>query len=146
VDGSDDNSLELDFYGGFGGSITEQVSFDIGLIHYNYPGDDSADFEEVYAGVSFSLEPVSVDVYAWHDWENDNTYYELNLGVDVAENVSLSAHVGENDPDVGKNTTDYKLAVGTSFFGLDWEAAYADVEDSADDGVFFVTMSKEFSL
>jgi len=49
-----DGSLELDYYGGWAGSITDSIGIDVGYIYYDYPGDDGAegDYQEVYGSIS----------------------------------------------------------------------------------------------
>src|SRR5690606_10460802 len=47
--------LEMDFYGGFRGNITPDVTFDVGVLQYYYPGDypggyTSPDTTEAYVG------------------------------------------------------------------------------------------------
>ena len=34
-----DMKTELDLYGGFGGAINEDVSYDVGFIYYAYPDE-----------------------------------------------------------------------------------------------------------
>ena len=52
------NSLELDVYGGYRGTLSEKVAFDVGALYYWYPGDfpsgfNSPDTGELYAGIPF---------------------------------------------------------------------------------------------
>lgn len=49
-----DGSIELDLYVGYGGSLSETVSYDVGVLRYEYPDDEQAgasesSFNEVYA-------------------------------------------------------------------------------------------------
>ena len=43
-----DDSIEIDYYGGFRGALTEEVGYDVGVLYYDYPGMSSDDFVEVY--------------------------------------------------------------------------------------------------
>ncbi|MGK0674119.1 MAG: TorF family putative porin [Halothiobacillaceae bacterium] len=64
------NSMELDLYGGFKGSMTKDLGFDVGVITYDYPGDRTAttqatgptpDTTEVYAGLSYGIVTAKVN-------------------------------------------------------------------------------------
>src|SRR5690606_13460451 len=52
------SSVELDFYAGFGGEVSDTASWDVGVYHYYYPGDYPTGFTrpyttEIYAGLGF---------------------------------------------------------------------------------------------
>ena len=54
----EDNSLEVDLYGGFRGTFADSFGYDFGIITYYYPGDKISgavdpDTTEVYAGLSW---------------------------------------------------------------------------------------------
>merc|ERR1711916_136809 len=55
---SSDTNIELDFYGGFTGDLSESVSWDVGMIYYTYPDADDLDYDflEIYGGLSTELE------------------------------------------------------------------------------------------
>ena len=69
--GATKGSYEIDLYGGYKGSITKEIGFDIGLIAYLYPGNNSgvanvpkaitagqysnANTNEVYLGLTYSV-------------------------------------------------------------------------------------------
>ena len=47
--------LELDYYAGYGGSLSDDVSYDVGYIYFVYTqGPDTEDFEEFYCRVSYA--------------------------------------------------------------------------------------------
>ena len=45
--GSANPSMELDYYGGFGGNFTEDLSYDVGVLYYDYPTSSETTFSKV---------------------------------------------------------------------------------------------------
>jgi len=39
-----DDSIEIDYYGGFSGALTDEVGYDIGFLYYDYPGMTTCPF------------------------------------------------------------------------------------------------------
>ncbi|MCP5427660.1 MAG: hypothetical protein H6964_10975 [Chromatiaceae bacterium] len=143
VDFNDDADIELDIYGGYSNELANGFSYDIGAIHYDYPGQDSSDFDEIYLGIGYGFMSGKVS----HDPENDNTYWEAGADFELPEGFGLGLHIGYNDPDSGDEVTDWKIGVSKSLVGLDFELAYTDTDTSNDDltdarAVF--TISKSF--
>lgn len=138
------NSIEIDVFGGFKGNISGDLSFDLGLLTYNYPGSNKT------VGGTF-LKPDSVEVYgaltwkwltlkyshsttALFGWEQTpvgrlekttgSGYLELNAVYDLGNGWGISGHLGDqkikgNGP---ASYSDYKLGVtkdmGFGVFGL----------------------------
>lgn len=84
---SSDADIEVDYVVGFTRDFGDTgVSWDVGFLYYDYPGLSSADFLEIYAGLSWSLFHVKlsysddfagVGASAWYldggvgyDWDN----------------------------------------------------------------------------
>ncbi len=130
-------SLESDFYGGYKGKIGG-LDFDVGAIHYMYPGSTAAggpkiDNTEVYFGLTAG--PLSGKLYyALTDYfafsklfggpKTDGTIYlDLAANQDLGGGVTLNAHVGllrlkgASDHGVPGTVTDYKLGVSKDFSG-----------------------------
>lgn len=143
VDFNSDANVELDLYGGYSTEFGNGIGLDVGVIHYDYPGESSLDFEEVYLGLSYGIVSAKVS----HDPDNDNTYWEAGADFTLPQEFSLGLHVGYNDPDAGNEVTDWKVAVGKSAFGVDFELAYTDTDsdnNSLADGRGIFTISKSF--
>ena len=141
VDFGDDANVEIDLYGGFSTEFSSGVSLDVGLIHYDYPSESDLNFEEVYVGVGFG--PVSAMIS--HDFDNENTYYDLGADIELSESVVLGLHVGHYDFDAGGDYTDWKVGLSTSYSGVDFELAYTDTDiddDNLADGRVIFTISK----
>lgn len=147
ADGGLNGSLELDYYIGYAGDISEDVSFDVGYLYYDYPGDDGleGDYQELYGSLSFADLTVGLaysdDYYA--ETEKFFYYYvdyELSLGSDI----SLSFHAGYNDLDEDggflatdeDSYVDYSISLGKAVAGVDLSLAYVgtnlDEEDVFD--------------
>lgn len=127
------NSLEIDIYGGYKGTITGDLGFDVGLITYNYPGTNTTvggtfikpDSTEVYGALSWKWLSVkyshsTTSLFGWTKFAgtvNDKTtgsgYLEINGNFDLGGGWGVGAHVGHqkikgNGP---ASYTDYKLGV-----------------------------------
>lgn len=137
------NSLEIDLYGGFKGSITDDLGFDVGLITYNYPGSNltvggtflKPDTTEVYGALSWKwltakYSHSTTALFGWGQTSgalnktNGSGYFEINGAFDLGNGWGINAHVGDqkikgNGP---ASYTDYKLGVskdaGYGVFGL----------------------------
>ncbi|PHM20067.1 MAG: hypothetical protein CK604_07920 [Curvibacter sp. PD_MW3] len=109
--GASQGSYELDLYGGFKGEITSGLGFDVGVITYQYPGNNSgsagtpggtaytkADTTEVYAGVSYSVASLkyyqSVGDFLGNLNSNGSRYWDLNATFDLGNGFSLTPHLG----------------------------------------------------
>jgi len=125
VDYNDDANVEYDFYGGYSTSLTDLVSIDVGLIQYNFDGDDNTSVEEVYVGGTLGIMSVTyyrdldnsdnefvsvaVDVMSKEGWNlalehgetiNGADYQALNISKDFGK-VNLLAHLGSEESVIG---------------------------------------------
>lgn len=100
------SSLEIDVYGGFRGSITEDISFDVGLLQYYYPGSKvpgatSADTTEVYGAVGWKWITAKYS-YAFTDAfglaDSDGSWYlDLSASFPITEKLALDLHYGKQE-------------------------------------------------
>lgn len=101
-------STELDLYGGFGGSLGEGVSYDVGVIYYLYWNAPDAvgptDYIEFYGSVGFSLGSAEATVgvaYAPDQsslGDTDNLYLYTDLGVAIPNTpLTVTGHLGYTD-------------------------------------------------
>ena len=136
------NSLELDYYVGYAGDITEDVSFDVGYIYYDYPGTDKTarvfnssaedDYEEIYASISahdFTLGVAYSDDYYLETGEFYYVYGDYSFALPY--DMSLGLHYGYNDFEFSSDDSSAKDAE---------QAFLSDGEDSYSD--YSVTVSK----
>ena len=127
------SSIELDYYLGFSGAMTEDSGYDIGYISFTYPGNDALDFEELY--LTFDFYGVYISYFAGMDAATDNI--EIGYGVEAGPG-SFNIAYGDYD------------TLGTyALVGYDWEVGdftlsfyYSDFESDAgaasdQDGAYF---------
>lgn len=161
--GTNFGELELDVYGGWGGSFGG-VELDVGLLYYIYPTADfpagtpaaitDTDYFEPYASIGTTLGPVSATLGAAYAWEqdslggNDNIYVYTDFEAGVPDTpITLSAHLGYTDGafSTDTDTTSFDWGLGASYAvteSLSLGVNYVDtegprVEDFTDPGIFF---------
>ena len=99
------NGMEIDFYGGFKGSLPMEVGFDLGYIAYQYPGtaptspDPKQNTRELYLGlskgpVSYKISRTMSDAWFGIARAKGSLYHDLTLSYGVTEQLVLSAHAG----------------------------------------------------
>jgi len=143
-----DADIETDLSAGFSTETETGIGLDIGVVRYMYPGSGSFNMNEIYAGVSYGIANAKIS----HDPDNDNTYYEGGVEIELPEEFGLVLHAGYYDFDAGDSVTDWKVGVTKSWSGLDFELAYTDTnlddDDAGDiaDGRVFLTVSKDFEF
>jgi len=138
----ENNSMELDLYGGFRGGSGD-FGYDLGVITYYYPGNKtsvkSPDTSEVYVGGSWKWlsvkysHVVSENFIGWYDYANGRSsrgsnYLELNANYDLGGGLSLQGHIGHQKvKNVGEASyTDWKVGVAKDLgFGV-VSLAYTD--------------------
>lgn len=132
-------SLEFDVYGGYKGSIGDDLGFDLGLSTVNYPlrnltsGFLNPDTQEVYGALSYKWLTLKYSqsigaLFGWAKPDGSKTsgsgYLELNAAFDLGNGWGLSAHAGHQKVKgfSPASYSDYKLGVtkdiGFGFLGL----------------------------
>jgi len=146
----------LDYYGGYGGDITENLSFDVGYIYYDYPGTADTqrtfesvedDYAELYGSLSFADATVG---FAYSDdfyLETGEMWYVYgDYSFSLPYEISLDLHYGfssfeydSDDSDVkdaerafltdGEDEyADYSITLGKSWQGLDFALSWVDTD------------------
>lgn len=112
-------STELDLYGGFKNAINDDWSYDLGLIHYHYPGQGGStegdvgvygwlanpNTTEVYGAVTWKWltmkysHAISDHFIGWvgtngHSSTRGSNYLELNAAFDLGDGWGVSGHIG----------------------------------------------------
>lgn len=93
---SEGMTYELDLYGGFSGQA-ENVSYDVGFIHYAYPDSvENVDFTEVNASLTMGMFTLGYAVLADAEGADfaDDSYISLDAEFEVAADLALVLHVG----------------------------------------------------
>lgn len=157
-----DANLEVDLYGGYKWQAAG-VEWDIGLLHYAYPGSESAfdlPFTEIYFGGTYG--PVFAKYYYTSDYTgptSEGAYY-LTAGAsfDLGNGFSLGLSAGQSggdgiDATFGDSYTDYKVGVSKDFAGATFNLSYVDTSGISPDittdlfnteGTVVLTVSKTF--
>ena len=141
--GASKGSLEVDLYGGYKGSITPDVGFDVGAITYQYPGNNSgvansvtyggipagtyanANTTEIYGALSYSVLNFkysrSTGNFLGNLRSSGSQYFDLNANFDLGNGFTLTPHIGRQiipNQGVGGNVanySDYSLAIAKDF-------------------------------
>ncbi|MDD5240917.1 MAG: TorF family putative porin [Sulfuricella sp.] len=161
-------NLELDYYAGFNGKITDDWGWTAGGYGYYYPGADfnrqvtagnpsqTYDNFEVNAGlswkwISYKLSASTTDYFGantqtgYVGGTKGTLYHDLSAAYPLADDLTLGFHVGRTDvkstltTGVNPDYTDYKLSLAKTFTG-GWNASIAYVK-SGNDAFFKNTAS-----
>jgi uncharacterized protein (TIGR02001 family) len=123
-----DASMEVDLYGGYKGSISDSVSYDVGVLGYIYPSNrltPSTNTTEVYGALTVG--PVTAK-YS-HSTTNlfglagskGSGYLDLSASFDLGGGWSIAPHLGHQRAAGAGNSiasyTDYSLALSKDFGG-----------------------------
>ena len=131
-DAGGEANVELDLYGGYKGKLGEDLSYDVGVLRYQYPKNrlgTSANTTELYGALTFGPATLKyshsvTDLFGFQDSKNSG-YLDLTASFDVGNGIVLIPHVGHQR--VARNSdfsyTDYSLSVGKDFAGFFVSAA-----------------------
>jgi uncharacterized protein (TIGR02001 family) len=123
-----DSSYELDLYGGFKGELAPDLSYDVGVLTYQYPSnkfDPSANTTEIYGALTYgpaTLKYSHAVTDTFGNPDSKNSYYlDLSAGFDVG-GFTVTPHIGYQKisgpfSSVG-SYTDYALTVSKDFSGV----------------------------
>jgi uncharacterized protein (TIGR02001 family) len=141
-----DSGIELDFYGGFAGEVSE-VGYDVGLVYYTYPTYDDSNFAELYGSVSYGMFTVGLAYTVDSDFgSDDDLYYYASAAMDIADGWGVGATIGaySDDSSFG-DYTHYQLDVTKSAgdFG-DFTMSLSDNNVTDSDPLVFVSWAKSF--
>lgn len=141
-------SLESDFYGGYKGSFTEDIPYDVGFLRYQYWGTYENGFvkpdtNEFYASVGYKWATLKYsysvgDTFGIADSKGSD-YIELNVSAPLSAKWTVAAHVGKqrykgpNRADLDYN--DYKLGA-TYDLGEGYSLGLAGTNTNAKDSVY----------
>ena len=153
----DDASVEVDLYGGYAWEAND-VSYDVGLIYYAYPGADSGsgyDFFEGYASLGFDLDAVSLSGAIHFTPDNfgetgTGWYFTGGLARGLSDDLSVDFNVGFSQvtEDFGEDYVDWNLGLSYSFSLVSLDLRYHDTDapdcEGACDGRVVLSLSAGF--
>ncbi len=128
-----DEDIEVDLYTGFRGG--EDVTWDVGIIYYWYPGADDLDFPEIYASVGWEF--LTGKISYSNDFQNSDEsafYYEVNGAWELPANFGANAHFGYSDGDAidffyEDSYFDWSVGVTYTLSNFDFGLKYVDGSD-----------------
>lgn len=126
--------VELDLYTGWAWETQGGLGLDVGIIHYDYPGETALNYEEYYLGLSYKW--LSVTYYFADDFlglGGVGHYLDSGLEFELPHAFTLGVHAGFNsfDDDVGiEDYVDYKASIAKAFGKLSLEVAYTDTDEN----------------
>lgn len=149
--GATDGSLEVDLYGGYKGEIASGLTFDLGVITYQYPNNTAdrvlvnANTTEVYGALTFGIVTVKYSQATSNFIANPDSkgsaYFELAAAFDLGGGFTLTPHVGRqtipNQVNSAGDYTDYSLTLGKDF-GNGLTASLAAMTTDAKDSFYKV--------
>ena len=135
-------NVEIDLYGGYKGEIKKDLSYDVGVLQYVYPGNkfkdlgaDNANTTELYGALTFgpatikyshSLTSLFGVANATQDSKGSG-YFDLTANFDVGSGVTLTPHVGrQRVAGTGFSDlsyTDYALTAAKDWAGFTFSGA-----------------------
>lgn len=162
---SSGGSLEMDFYGGFKGSLGGGLGYDVGLLQYYYPGTTvpgaaKADTLELYGALSWkwlsAKYSYSLDNKTFGVRDSRGTWYlDLTANVPVTDKLSAVLHYGkqkfEGDaaPGISNDSVasydDWKVGLSYSLpkdFTIG--AYYTDTDMDATQKAFYTALNGRF--
>jgi uncharacterized protein (TIGR02001 family) len=168
--GTPDPNYELDLYGGFGGSVNEDFSYDINTTYFAYPDGRDSDFWEIGASGTFRWVTLGLaytvagenegglfddgDIYYYGSFEYSDLPYDL--GISLRTGYYDFRHDRETLADGSESpSADYwnygaslsKAAGEFGTFSLNWDQNNGDPDSPGgydDDPEFWVGWNKEF--
>lgn len=144
--------VELDLYGGYKGSITKDLSYDVGYLRYEYVGNTYKDLgatavnastDEVYAALTYGAYTFKTS-YAFSPLfgtakSDGSVYYDLSATYDLGNGYSFVPHIGRQEIAGKENMsgnkeysyTDYALTLSKDLgSGLSASVAYITTNGS----------------
>lgn len=146
---ADGMTYELDFYGGFGGNINKNITYDIGFIYYAYPDETSgsADFSEIYGSISFNALTLGIAVLASGEGGDagDTLYASADYAFTLNNQATINLHMGSYTGDwLGQESIDYGVSISKS--GFTFGASATNLDDAAGDVKVYVSYAIDVNL
>ncbi|HEY8100002.1 MAG TPA: TorF family putative porin [Burkholderiaceae bacterium] len=163
--GATKGSLEVDLYGGYRGQFADNLlSYDVGIIRYQYPGNNSgtagfypagtfanASTTEAYGALTFRIFTLKYNRSLGNFLGNLNSsgseYFDLSAAFDLTNGYTLIPHVGHQDipnqtlPNASPNYSDYSLTLSKDF-GNGLVATLAGIKTNADKAFYTDTKGR----
>ena len=161
--------VEIDIYGGYKGSLTEGLGYDVGGLYYWYAGNNlkkvagfaNPNTFELYGALTFGIvtakySHATTNLFGTLNSKNSG-YLDLSANFDLGSGWSIVPHVGAQKIKNGNSYSDYSVAVnkdidglilslavvGTNGLGAPYTLPGSGTRDLAKDGLVF-SIKKNF--
>ena len=145
-DAGQSSSLEIDIYGGYKGKVSDDFSYDVGYLRYEYPGSYTTGFvspntDELYVAGTYKMFTLKYshsisNLFGFPDSKN-SSYIDASANFELMSGLTLGVHAGHQKVQNNANAsyTDYKIGLTKDFGGgLSVTGAYIDT--NAKDGAY----------
>lgn len=166
-----DAPVEYDYYVGYSNKLTEELTYDVGWLKYDYPGDDlgnsDLNYSEFYGSLSAYGFKVGINYSDDVNSDNNVVYSYIGYKRDLPYGVGLSMRFGKYDfkddtffkdgASKGEDAYyDWYVGVSKEFVGLQFGLAYTQTDlkdeecenftgnDTHCDANFVASVSKTF--
>lgn len=126
------SETELDLYAGHSGSIGN-LSTNVGVIAYIYPGSDNTTYYEVYGSVSGTMKNISWTLGSAYAWDQNNIGGQDNIYVYLSgsrplgnSGFSVNGYIGYEDGAFGTDKWDWNAGLSYSFQRYTLGVSYVD--------------------
>jgi uncharacterized protein (TIGR02001 family) len=119
VDFGSPATTELDLYAGYGGEVSG-IEYDVGYINFVYLNEGTANFEEVYFGLSKDFGVASLGATYSKGLANAPDDIAVDASIPVMQDYSLDLSYGDYDT----YGTRYSVGASKSFGKVDFSLAY----------------------
>ncbi|WP_298443275.1 TorF family putative porin [uncultured Ferrimonas sp.] len=130
-DNDGDNEIEIDWWGGYGFAINDNIDIDLGVTRYYY-ADVGGHSTEFYAGAAV----YGLGLTLYYDDTLESYYFEGNYDFDVADNTVLSTHAGYTEPDGADGA--YDMGVTVTYDWNEYVALFVGVVTHEEEDEAFV--------
>jgi len=136
-DGGGGADVELDLYGGYKGELTKGLTYDVGVLAYQYPGHDlgvSPNTTEIYGALTYG--PVTAkyshsvsNLFGFSDSKGSG-YLDLSATFEITDGWMLTPHIGRQTvKNLGvASYTDASLTLSKDFSGFVVSLAAVDAK------------------
>jgi uncharacterized protein (TIGR02001 family) len=137
-----DGSVEIDVYAGYAGEFTEDLGFDVGVLHYEYPNDagpNDSSFDEVYGSLGYKDLTVGINYSNDFYFESGTaTYFYIDYALSLPNDFGLGFHYG--DQSISDNDTlgvpdyaDYSVSLSRTWADIDFALTWFDTDLSSNE-------------
>lgn len=142
-----DDGLEVDVYGGWKGSFSNNkgLGYDVGAVLYRYSGINWADQTEIFAGINYETAYLKI-FFGDTSGGGSHNYIDIGASFVVLKDLDLNLHYGRYSSDAADyNDLSASMSMKVKTIDLGLGLTYEDL--NTDNNLkFIVTASKTFDF